>query len=160
MTEELLVADVLATVPSSWRMFGRALRLRCPRCGSDGQFHRWIRRSRHCPGCGYTLERQSDFFFGAYMLNLCVTLFALFCVLASVVVFEAAQVPPPVIPIVVVGLFCATVLPLFLYPYSFTMWAVIDLRCEPLELHEIATAVDNLNEDQSADTSVTEHTHC
>ena len=33
------------------------------------------------------------------------------------------------------GLFCAIVLPVICYPYSFTMWAVFDLRFDPLDAH-------------------------
>ncbi len=159
MSRELIVDDVLAPGPSVWRMIGRAFRLRCPRCGSPGQFHHWIRRADHCPGCGYTLERQSDFFFGAYMLNLLVTLGSLFGLMITIVIFEAAQQPPPLVPIVIIGLLCATVLPFLFYPYSFTLWAVIDLQSEPLELQEIADAIDNLDADRSEEASTVEHSH-
>lgn len=144
MTRELRVSDVIAPPPSTWLMIGRALRRRCPRCGSDGQFHHWFYRTPHCPGCGYAIERADDFFFGAYLLNLTLTLLAMFFVLIFVVICEAARKQVPLVATVAVGLFCAIVLPIFCYPYSFTMWAVFDLRSDPLELIEIAKAVENL----------------
>lgn len=157
MNEQLLVSDVIAPAPSLWRMLRRALALHCPRCGTGNQFHHWVRRRDHCGGCGYAMEHRPDFFFGAYILNLMVTLLALFAVLVSVVIFEAAQVEPPVVPIVIVGLSCATLLPLFAYPYTFTIWAVIDLRSEPLELREIADALDSLDADRAEEPSAVEH---
>lgn len=160
MSGELSVADVLAPVPSLRRMLGRALILRCPRCGSGHLFHHWVRRRDHCPGCGYAMEGRPDFFFGAYMLNLMVTLLALFGLLVTVVIFEAARIEPPVLPLVSIGVACATVLPLFAYPYTFTVWAVVDLRSEPLELQEIADAVDLLDADRSDEAVAVEHTHC
>lgn len=160
MTKELLVADVLAPAPSVKRMVGRALLRHCPRCGSGGQFHHWLHRADHCPGCGYALERQSDFFFGAYLLNLAVTLISLFSLLIVSVLFEAAQQTPPLVPIIAAGLFCAVILPLICYPYSFTMWAVIDLRTDPLKLREIANAVDKLDADRSEAEKTAEHSHC
>ena len=161
VTETLSVADVLAPNPSLFRMLGRALVLRCPRCGSGGLFHHWFHRSDHCPGCGYAMEVRSDFFFGAYMLNLLFTLFALFAVLIFAVICEAAQLDPPVVPIVAVGLACATVLPFVCYPFSFTIWEVIELQSEPLALQEIADALDTLDADRAAaDTESAEHSPC
>ncbi len=160
MSSEFSVADVLAPTPSLWRMIGRALARHCPRCGAGRLFHHWVRRRDHCPGCGYAMEHRPDFFFGAYILNLMLTLLALFFVLVTVVIFEAAQVEPPVLPLVLVGFACATVLPLFAYPYTFTLWAVVDLRSEPLELQEIADALDTLDADRSDEASPVEHSHC
>lgn len=157
MTEQLLVADVIAPAPSLRRMVGRALMLHCPRCGAPDQFHHWLKRRDHCGGCGYAMDHRPDFFFGAYILNLGLTLLSLFAVLVSVVIFEAARIEPPMVPIVIIGLSCATVLPLFAYPYTFMIWAVIDLQSEPLELQEIADALDSLDADRSDESSAVEH---
>lgn len=147
MTHELRVDDVIAPPPTTWQMIRRALRRRCPRCGSTGQFESWWRRSPHCPGCGYGIERSEDFFLGAYLLNLMLTLIAMFCVLIFAVIFEAMNRPVPLVPFIAIGLVGAIGLPLFCYPYTFTMWAVFDLRSDPLELSEIARAVENLERD-------------
>lgn len=103
------------------------------------------------------MEHRPDFFFGAYMLNLIVTLLSLFGVLASIVIFEAAHREPPIVPIIAVGLACALLLPLFAYPFTFTLWAVVDLRSEPLELAEIAAALDKLDADRSRAAPTVEH---
>ncbi len=149
MSGELSVDDVLAAPPSMARMIGRALILRCPRCGSGGQFRHWLRRAEHCPGCGYTLDREHDSFFGAYLLNLCVSFAALFGLLIACVVFEAAQNPLPMGPVIGVGLFIAVVLPVLFYPFSFTLWAVADLHSDPLRLGEIVDAADKIEQDRA-----------
>ena len=132
-------------------MIRRALRRRCPRCGSNGQFHSWLHRTPHCPGCGYAIERADDFFLGAYLLNLPLTLAAMFLVLMFVVICGAAHKQVPLVPTIAVGLFFAIALPIIAYPYSFTMWAVFDLRSDPLELTEIAKAVENLEQSGTID---------
>ncbi len=156
MTKPLLVEDVLAPVPSLSRMLARALILRCPRCASRGLFDHWVRRRSHCPGCGYTMEDRPDFFFGAYILNLMLTLGALFSVLVSMVIFRAAGMEPPLWTFISVGVVCATVLPVFAYPFTYTVWAVVDLRSEPLEVAEIAEALDRLDAAGTEDESMVE----
>lgn len=146
----LSVADVVAAAPTTWRMIGRALLLRCPRCGAGDQFCHWVHRRDHCPGCGYSLDRDSDSFFGAYLLNLCVSFASLFVLLMLVIFFEAAERPLPLAPVIAVGLFLAVGLPILFYPFGFTLWSVMDLRNVPLELEEISAAVDRLD-DTAAD---------
>ena len=158
VSEQLSVADVLAPPASISRMIGRAMLLRCPRCGSGNQFHHWVRRQAHCPGCGYSMEDRPDFFFGAFTLNLILTLTALFFVLIFVVICEAAQIDPPMVAVMIAGLACATLLPVIAYPFTFTLWAVIDLQSEPLELQEIADALDSLDADRVDTTAVAERT--
>jgi uncharacterized protein (DUF983 family) len=149
VNEDLSVADVLAPAPSLWRMVGRALLLRCPRCGTGDQFRHWIRRADHCGGCGYTLERDHDSFFGAYLLNLCVCFAALFGLLIACVIFEAARQPLPMGPVIGIGLFFAIGLPVVFYPFSYTLWAVADLHSDPLRVREIVDAVDKIETDRT-----------
>lgn len=106
------------------------------------------------------MEKRPDFFFGAYILNLLLTLLSLFGLLLSVVIFEAAHREPPVVAIMVIGALLAVALPVFAYPFTFTIWAVIDLRSEPLELQEIADALDRLGADPSDQPSTVEQLHC
>lgn len=130
------------------KMIGRALLLRCPRCGSGGQFRYWIKRADHCPGCGYTVDRDDDSFFGAYLFNLTVSFASLFVLLIACVIFEANGNPLPWGPVIAVGLFFAIGLPLIFYPFSYTLWAIADLRSNPLQLTEIADAVDKIDGDR------------
>lgn len=127
-------------------MAGRAVLLRCPRCGSGGQFRHWIRRADHCPGCGYTLDRESDSFFGAYLLSLVVTFAAIFGLLIAMVIFQAAERPLPIGPTIGVGIFFTIGLPVLFYPFSFTLWTVVDLHNDPIKLAEIASAAERIRD--------------
>ena len=52
-------------------MFGRALLLHCPNCGGNRLFTGFFTIKQRCPRCGILLERgESDYFLGAYTLNL------------------------------------------------------------------------------------------
>src|SRR3954467_3729532 len=56
---------------SPWRQLGRALLLRCPNCGGRNLFFGFFKMKERCPTCGMLLERgESDYFIGAYTLNL------------------------------------------------------------------------------------------
>src|SRR5437660_7996340 len=56
---------------SAWRLLGRALLLRCPNCGGRRLFEGFFNTKQRCPTCGMLLERgESDYFIGAYTLNL------------------------------------------------------------------------------------------
>src|SRR3954463_15265264 len=52
--------------------FGRALRLRCPRCGGGRILRGWFKMVGRCPTCGLALERgeSSEVWIGAYVFNL------------------------------------------------------------------------------------------
>src|SRR5690348_1530608 len=53
-----------------WRLAWRAIRRRCPRCGATGVWASFMRMRTHCPTCNLRLDRgESDYFYGAYMLN-------------------------------------------------------------------------------------------
>src|SRR5687768_12037460 len=53
------------------RMVGRALILRCPRCGGGGLFHHWLKPRAACPRCGVRLDRgERDHWLGGYAVNL------------------------------------------------------------------------------------------
>ncbi len=145
VADDLSVADVVESPPSLGRMVRRALLLRCPRCGTGGQFRHWVKRVEHCPGCGYTLSRDRDSFFGAYLLNLTVVFTALFGLLVLYLLSNAGDEPFPLGVVIVVGLAIALVLPVLFYPFSFTLWSVVDLQSEPLEVAEIAEAVDKVD---------------
>jgi uncharacterized protein (DUF983 family) len=51
---------------------GRALLLRCPRCGSGGIMRSWFALEDRCPTCGLAFARgeASDYWLGAYAVNL------------------------------------------------------------------------------------------
>src|SRR6478735_7681768 len=53
-----------------WRLIARAIRRRCPRCGTTGVWSSFLRTLPACPRCGLRFDRgESDYFYGAYLLN-------------------------------------------------------------------------------------------
>src|SRR6185312_5628512 len=61
----------MTTLGRSLRLFGRALRLRCPNCGRGPLLEGWLRVRPRCPVCGLRFERgEQGYQVGAYMFNL------------------------------------------------------------------------------------------
>ena len=125
---------------SRWRIVGRALRRRCPRCGSSGWFRMWLRRTgERCPVCGIKVERHEGFMLGSLALNTIVTFFLLMVVI--VVGFVLSYPHIAVAPILAVGVVVAIVVPVVLFPISVTVWAAVDLIARPVETVEAAEAL-------------------
>ena len=113
-------------------MLGRAMLLRCPRCGARHVLASWFKMVERCPSCLLRFERESDFFLGAYVVNLAVTE-GLLIVALFVYVFRAVSDPQtPGAPVLVAALVCAIGGPLAFFPFSRTIWAAIDLAMRPV----------------------------
>jgi uncharacterized protein (DUF983 family) len=125
--------------PTSFkRMVGRALLRRCPRCGGKAWFRGWFHRLERCRTCGYRYNRQAGFMLGAMTMNTIVTFGCLAVVLVVGTVTTAPDIP--VLPLVLLSVAVAVVVPLVFYPFSYTLWAAVDLQMRPLEPAEIADA--------------------
>lgn len=75
---------------------------------------------------------------GAITINTIVTFGGLIVVL---VVGAAAWYPDiPVVPLVALSVAVALVVPVVFYPFSYTIWAAIELQMRPLEPDEVADA--------------------
>lgn len=119
-------------VPSFWLMLWRGILRRCPRCGARRVFETWFRMVETCPGCRLRFERESDFFLGAYVVNLAVTE-GLLIVSLLVYVFRAVNDPStPPLPALVTALVFAVAAPIAFFPFSRTIWAAIDLAMRPV----------------------------
>lgn len=114
-------------------MLGRGLAKRCPRCGSKGVFESWFHMRERCPGCGHRFERDPDFFFGAYVVNLAITegLLLLLAIIPLIALLASGQ-DVNIVPVLVVGLAAAVAAPLAFYPFSRTIWCAIDLILRPI----------------------------
>jgi uncharacterized protein (DUF983 family) len=113
------------------RMFGRALLLRCPRCGGRGVLRNWFNLKEHCPTCGLVFNRgeSGDYWLGGYTINFLV---AEFTAVILTVIFVLATLPD--VPWNVVGftaLAAATLLPVLFFPFSRTLWLALDLSARP-----------------------------
>ena len=122
-----------------WPMLGRALLRRCPRCGGKGWFRGWFGKVDRCRTCGYRYERQPGFLLGAVTINTIVT----FGLLAAVLLVGSILSYPDI----AVGAdadrrrpswrwWC----PIVFYPFSYTIWAAVDLTMRPLDAAEQADA--------------------
>lgn len=118
--------------PSLWRMLGRATLLRCPRCGAKRVLATWFRMVERCPSCRLRFERESDFFLGAYVINLAVTEGLLVIALFVYVLRAVSDPTTPLVPVLVAALVFAVGAPLAFFPFSRTIWAAVDLAMRPV----------------------------
>ncbi|MEO7398778.1 MAG: DUF983 domain-containing protein [Ilumatobacteraceae bacterium] len=117
----------------------RAITLRCPRCGSRRTFLRgWFRRFNRCRTCGIRWRREEGFELGAVTVNTVITMFTL--VVAMAVAFIATVPDVPVVQAVVSLGIVAAVMPVLIYPFSYTIWLAIDLAVHPPDAAEMAQA--------------------
>jgi uncharacterized protein (DUF983 family) len=118
-------------------MLGRALRRRCPRCGSPA-FESFFTLRVHCDSCGLRFEREQGYWVGALIINTAVT-FATFLVLfVGGMALTWPDVPWGVIA--AVTLVSMILVPLLFYPLSKTIWMALELSWHPLEDQEVADA--------------------
>lgn len=109
------------------RLLGRGLLRRCPWCGDRrAYFTGWFARRDTCRVCDRGYRRGDHAFeYGAVVVNIILTFGLL---LAGFAVLVVATMPDmPVLGASIGGVVVALVLPLVLYPVSFTLWQAIDL---------------------------------
>jgi uncharacterized protein (DUF983 family) len=111
------------------RALGRAIRLRCPRCGATPLFRGWFRMAESCALCGLRFERAQGYFVGAIYINYAVTTLiavgGFFLLWGQFGLSTRAQLFV-LVPIVVV-------FPLWFFRYSRSFWLALEwsLNSEP-----------------------------
>jgi len=113
--------------------FGRALLLRCPRCGGPAILRSWLELKDHCGQCGLALERgeSSDFWIGAYVFNLVA---GEVLAIGIPIVWMVASAPhQPWALIETVAAVLCVALPFLFFPFSRTLWLAWDLSFRPVE---------------------------
>jgi uncharacterized protein (DUF983 family) len=132
-----------AQPPGALRMIGRALLLRCPSCGRGRLFSGWLTMRTHCPECGMRLNRgESDYFIGAYTINLIVAEMIVVAVLVVVMLATWPAVPWDKMKWGIIALTLSA--PFVTYPFSKSLWLALDLIFRPATLHDF-------NDDSSGD---------
>ena len=125
---------------SPWRLLGRAVLLRCPNCGAKHIFTGFFDLKERCPNCGMLLERgESDYFLGAYTLNLMAveTLLALGFLIVMIVTWPK----PPWDAIEYGGVVLSILGAVFCYPFAKTTWLAVDLMFRPQRREDFITRV-------------------
>ena len=111
------------------RALGRAIRLRCPRCGTTPLFRGWFRMAESCALCGLRFERAQGYFVGAIYINYAATtviaLAAFFLMWGKFGLSTRTQLFV-LVPFVVV-------FPLWFFRYSRSFWLALEwsLNSEP-----------------------------
>ena len=104
------------------RALGRAIRLRCPRCGATPLFRGWFRMAEACALCGLKFERAQGYFVGAIYINYAVTTVIAvggFFLLWGLLGFSTRDQLLVLVPIVVV-------FPLWFFRYSRSLWLALE----------------------------------
>jgi uncharacterized protein (DUF983 family) len=129
--------------PSFGRMLRRAVVLRCPWCGSRRTFiRRWFGKYERCRTCGIRWRREEGFELGAITINTIFTFIVL--TIGMTIGFVATSPDIPVAPMVFALIGIAVLMPILIYPFTFTIWLAIDLavhRPDAAGLVEAAAAV-------------------
>ncbi len=124
--------------PASFRRFfvltGRALTLRCPRCGRGGGtslYRTWWSTKSACPFCGFALDRgEPDFWIGGYAVNLVAAELIVTLILIGVTVARWPDVPWTFLQWG--GAVLAVVMPLLFFPVSRLLWLAWDYCFRPV----------------------------
>ena len=112
-------------LPGAGRMLGRALTRRCPVCGSGGIFEGWFALRPHCPGCGFSFEREEGYWVGAMIVNIGGAQLLFFAVFLGGLAATYPEVPWT--GLLVAGLAVMLVFPIVFSPLSKTLWLWGDL---------------------------------
>ncbi len=120
-------------------MLRRAAVLRCPWCGSRRTFVRgWFKRHDRCRSCGIRWRREEGFELGTVTVNTIVTFGVLTAAMAVGFVVTAPDIP--VLPFVLSLFAVALIVPVAIYPFTYTMWLAFDLAVHPPERAELDDA--------------------
>lgn len=122
--------------PSNLRMLLRALARRCPNCGAPGIFRSYTELRESCPRCGLRLQRgESDYFIGAYLLNLVAVELLFAALLGAVVVATYPDTPWLALQWGGVALIAGGAV--VCYPITKAIWLAADLIFRPMTATEL-----------------------
>ncbi len=129
--------------PSNATMFRRAAMRTCPHCGGGKSFIKhWLGRYERCRTCGIKWHREHGFELGPIAVNVVFTFFTLAVTMIVAFVTTGPDYNVPVLMALMIG--AAVFLPLFFYPFTYTLWLAFDLashKPDQRELDEAAAAV-------------------
>lgn len=109
-------------MPRLLKLLGRALRLRCPRCGQGRLFTGWFHMPPRCEDCGLLLEREPGYYLGAIYFNYGVT--AILVTAGYFIGFFATSIPNQALLAWLLA-FCL-LFPLWFFRYARSLWLAFD----------------------------------
>jgi len=112
-------------------MLWRGVRRRCAWCGGRGAFFTgWFAKQDRCRTCGIEWRRGYEGFeLGAMAVSAMVCLGSLIAAMAVGIVATLPDID--VVPLLIVLAVGAIVLPVAVYPFSYTLWQAVDLTMRP-----------------------------
>lgn len=112
------------------KALGRALRLRCPVCGTAPVMQSWLRARTHCSSCHFRFNRsESGYEVGSLAVNTSLTLVLLTLGIAGAV---ALGWPEPNWNAITIGMVVsALALPVAIFPFSKTLYLALDVSFRP-----------------------------
>jgi len=119
----------------AFKAFSRGLVRHCPRCGGGNLFHTWFKIRERCPRCGFRLEREEGGFLGAMTINYAITAVVWLAVFVVWLVVDLPDVH--VLQLTLVSLAIAVLVPLAFWPFSKTLWSVVDYLVTQSEVSHI-----------------------
>jgi uncharacterized protein (DUF983 family) len=113
--------------PATETLIGRAIRLRCPRCGGDKMFRGLFAMNERCPVCNLKYERAPGYFLGSTYMSYALT--AMVIVPAYVGLrffwqFTNAQIRWPLAAF-------AVLFPILMFRHARALWLALDCRWDP-----------------------------
>ena len=117
--------------PALGTMVRRGLLRKCPWCGDrHAYFTRWFSKERACRKCG-TPWRRGDvgFELGAATINTIITFGVI--IVSGAVAMIATSPDIPTVTIVGCLVIAAIVIPVLIYPVTYTLWQALDLAMRP-----------------------------
>lgn len=111
----------------AWQTLSRGLLRHCPYCGGGNIFSGWFTLKERCPHCNTLFATEDGYFLGSYVINLVLTSFIAIAVVLLMIIGSDMSVFSMQITAVVL----AVIIPLFLYPYSLSLWMALDLVVHP-----------------------------
>lgn len=108
--------------PSVGTIFGRALRLRCPRCGQDKMFVNLIHMNKRCSRCDLKYERSPGYFLGSMYVNYGLT--SIIMTIGYVSLHFGAGIANRTLTPWLIG-FCI-VFPTLFFRYARSLWMAMD----------------------------------
>ena len=118
------------------RILWRGIRLHCPHCGSSGILDGWFKLQHRCPSCGLVLDRgESDYFLGAYLVNLVAVELILTAIMVAIGIATAPDVPWTLLTWG--GVVFAIVVAIGCYPLTKVLWLAFDVILRPVTREEL-----------------------